>query len=528
MSDGVDDPRQEALGELALAALAWEEQDFEHAANHVCAALAHEPTLPEAHELLARLAARTEDGGVALFRPGRRAFIGQVVAYAHVLARRGDVVDALSLLAQATAHDPTRAWADVAWVHAVDPGQINPEHLVGLLLTVLGALPDPAPAPVAAANRAYLALAERALAAFPRAALLHGAASGVARRMGAVPLALRWSARGAQLESGKLTEMWRANALRADGQLDAAVTAMRSAQRHDPEDLAVTSDLAIWLTEAGQPAEGLRLIEAAIRRDPSYDCAVHTAHRLRFLADGNPEHLVALADFMRTQPAASHEHLDLDECCEALPWLGFVPPSAGAASAPGASIPGAPTRGRRDLDALLDLGWGPPPSRYDLAIRLSGLPADDLVAALHAAEGGDAVARRRQLWCCLGLLHHRTGEPWPVSTRRRLLVELAFGAADQAAEAALYALVTAAWVDPDCRADVAELVGARFDASQSDSGPAVAQLAFVTPGLDGALRARIWAVCAQAWPRSYHPSALRPLSAPMPRRSWLDRLLRRS
>ncbi|MDI1459789.1 hypothetical protein QEZ54_02290 [Catellatospora sp. KI3] len=526
MSDGVDDPRQEALGELALAALAWEEQDYEHAANHVCAALAHEPTLPEAHELLARLAARDDDGGMALFRPGRRAFIGQVVAYAHVLARRGDVVDALSLLAQATAHDPSRAWADVAWVHAVDPGALNPEHLVGLLLTVLGALPDPAPAPVAAANRAYLSLAERALAAFPRAALLHGAASGVARRMGAVPLALRWSARGAQLESGKLTEMWRANALRADGQLDAAVAAMRTAQRHDPDDLAVTSDLAIWLTEAGQAGEGLRLIEAAIRRDPSYDCAVHTAHRLRFLADGDPEHLVALADFTRTQPSVSHEHLDLDECCEALPWLGFVPPPDGA-PAPDGRAPALPVRGRRDLDALLDLGWGPPPSRYDLAIRLSGLGADDLLAALHAAEGGDAAARRRQLWCCLGLLHHRTGEPWPVSTRRRLLVELAFGAADRAAEAALYAMVTAAWVDPDCRADVAELVAARFDASPDGGGTTVAQLAFVTPGVDPAVRARIWTVCERAWPRSYQPAASRAPALPMPRRSWLDRLLRR-
>ncbi|GHJ50127.1 hypothetical protein Cs7R123_74690 [Catellatospora sp. TT07R-123] len=522
MSDGVDDPHQEALGELALAALAWDEQDFEHAANHLCAALAHEPTLPEAHELLARLAARDDDGGVALFRPGRRAFIGQVVAYAHVLARRGDVVDALSLLAQATAHDPSRPWADVAWVHAVDPGRINPEHLVGVLLTVLGALPDPAPAPVAAANRAYLVLAERALTAFPRAALLHGAASGVARRMGAVPLALRWAERGAYLESGKLTEMWRANALRADGQLDAAVAAMRAAQRHDPDDLAVTSDLAIWLTEAGRPDEGLRLIEAAVRRDPTYDCAVHTAHRLRFLADGDPGHLVALADFMRAQPSGSHEHLDLDECCEALPWLGYVPPPTGAPSGPA-----APLRGGGELDALLDLDWGPPPSRYDLAIRLSSLRTEDLLAVLHAAEGGDAGARRRQLWCCLGLLHHRTGEPWATSTRRRTLVDLAFGPADGAAEAALYALATAAWVDPDCRADVAELVAARFDAAASaEGGATVAQLAFITPGLDEAVRTRVWAVCAGHWPRPYTPMAHRALPAP-PRRSWLDRLLRR-
>jgi hypothetical protein len=39
---------------------------------------------------------------------------------------------------------------------------------------------------------------------------------------------------------------------------------------------------------------------------------------------------------------------------------------------------------------------------------------------------------------------------------------VAFGIEDWASEAALFALVTAAWVDPDARTDVAATVGARL------------------------------------------------------------------
>ncbi|MEU8078549.1 tetratricopeptide repeat protein [Catellatospora citrea] len=609
MADGVNDPHQEALGELALAGLALDEHDLDHAVSHLSVALAHEPGLPEAHELLAKLAARSDDGGLALFRPGERAPVGRVVAFAHVLARHGGYADALSLLAQATVHNPGRPWADVSWVQALDPRLVPADRLVRVLLAVLGALPDPAPAPIAAATRPYLALAERALAAYPQDALLHGAASGVARRLREVPLALRWAQRGVELESTKLTEMWWGNALRADGQLAAAVRAMRAAQRHDPDDLSVTSDLALWLTELGHTAEALDLIEQALVKDPSYDCAVHTAHRLRFQSDGDPDHLVALADFMRATTDASHEHHDLQHCCDGLPWLGYVPaavevcvkvlrtttdeqrahpgemglsrmesPSAlallrrawpgvaVAASEPGLPDPRVALRpgirlwdfdgtrpspalepptppAAREIAAMLPLGWAPPPMAYDMAVRLSGVPVDELLAALvhpptPAVETDpDRVSvpeRQLQVWACLGLLHHRTGEPWATSTRRRLLVEIAFGAEDWTTEAALYALVTAAWVDPSCRTDVAELVAARLrallDAGRTRAitiGASVAQLAFITPGMPAAVRTLARELAQGQWPASatYTPGPAAPL--PRPRRSWLDRLLGR-
>ncbi|MEV4416335.1 tetratricopeptide repeat protein [Catellatospora sp. NPDC049609] len=536
MSDGVNDPHQEALGELALAALALDEHDEEHAVRHLSAALAYEPTLPEAHELLEKIAAHADDGGLTLFHPGERATVGRVAAFAHVLARHGRHADALSLLAQATVHDPARPWADVSWVQALDAGRVGVDHLLRVLLSVLGALPDPAHGPVARACRPYLDLARRSLTAYPDEALLHGAASGIARRLREVPLALAWAERGVRLQSNKLTEMWWGNALRAAGRLDEAVRAMRAARRHDPADLSVASDLALWLTELGHTAEALALIEQAMASDPSYDCAVHTAHRLRFLADGDPDHLVALADFMRATTDASHEHFDLQQCCDRLPWLGFVP-EAGDPIATAGPTPDPPhPTSARALAAMLPLGWGPPPMAYDAAVRLAGVPVDDLLAALAhppVPAGTDpdrvpAARRGLRLWACLGLLHHDASQPWFTSNRRRLLLDLALGAGEGPVEA-LYALVTAAWVDPGCRADVAALLEARLRAVPEarrrhpfTADVAVAQLAFVTPGMPAAARALAREITGDTPPA---PSPAAPL--PQPRRPWLSRLLRR-
>ena len=99
-----------------------------------------------------------------------------------------------------------------------------------------------------------------------------------------------------------------------------------------------------------------------------------------------------------------------------------------------------------------------------------------------------------QVWACLGLLHHRTDEPWESSTRRRVLLDLVWGVEDWITEAALFALVTAAWVDPAVRDDVAEVVAERFRdalavARQRPSSItwSLARLALITPGIDPAV-----------------------------------------
>lgn len=67
-----------------------------------------------------------------------------------------------------------------------------------------------------------------------------------------------------------------------------------------------------------------------------------------------------------------------------------------------------------------------------------------------------------QVWACLGLAHHRTDEPWAVSRRRSLLVDVLNNAEDWVCEAAALAIVATAWTDPAVRKDAAGLVGRRL------------------------------------------------------------------
>jgi tetratricopeptide (TPR) repeat protein len=322
MSDGLDAPAQEAHGELSLARVALAEDDLSHAANHVAGAIAHAPHLPEVHEMLAELARRA-DGGLGLFPLQEHAYIGTVVAHAHLLAHT-DPGGALGLLAQATAFDPGKPWADAAWVRALDPRALDPDALARLLVTVMTGLGDPAAPEVREANEVYLDLTHRALSAHPDHAMLHGVAAGLGRRLGETATAVRWGERAVRLAPSKLTYVWYSYALRADGQFEAALSMMRDARQRYPLDLDLAADMANWLYEADRIDEAVALIEEAMRIDPSYDCAVHTAHRLRFIRDGEPRHLVALVDFIRENPVPSHEHTDLADCCHGRPWLGRI------------------------------------------------------------------------------------------------------------------------------------------------------------------------------------------------------------
>lgn len=117
-----------------------------------------------------------------------------------------------------------------------------------------------------------------------------------------------------------------------------------------------------------------------------------------------------------------------------------------------------------------------PSAAYDLAVALSGLSPDALLGLMaHGIPAPDTQAWRQisrddptywprsaQAWACLGLLHHNADEPWPSSARRQVLVDLLRGAEDWSTDAAMNALVVAAWADPAIRGDVAGLVTARF------------------------------------------------------------------
>jgi hypothetical protein len=305
-----------------------------------------------------------------------------------------------------------------------------------------------------------------------------------------------------------------------------------------------------------------------MQRVPDYDCAVHTAARLRFERDGDVRHLVGLVDFMREHPVTSHEHTDLDGACRGRPWLSMVGGPAesvinllhqigrdrrdmtGAATVSALEVPsalavvhrelpgleltiqGAPPpdmvgpqrpdgrvlwlydglaarpavpppspRARELLQGLVWPFWPNPVAAYDQALPLGQLGAEELISLLvHPPAGTDdklpdgVWERACQVYACLGLLHSeelRAGaEPGDTSRSRALLTAIAFGVEDWTTEAALFALVVAAWLDPACREEVREVVGRRFVAAVRQSEGRVvtireslAELALITPGM---------------------------------------------
>ena len=536
---------REAEGELSLARIALAEfdgrsassraeNDLHHAANHVAGALGAAPWLPEAHELLAAVAARSADGGLGLF-PLERGYIGTVVAHAHLLAAR-DPNRALALLCQASAHDPDRPWADVPWVRALDPARIDPVALVRRLVAVVPGIGEPAPESRRRANHVYLDLVRRAVVTYPNEANLHGVGAALARRFGETALAVELGERGYRLDETKLTTTWYAYALRADGRLDDAVALMRRGYERNPFDLDMRADVANWLAGAGRLDEAIAIVEEGMRVDPTYDCAVHTAHRLRFQRDRDPRHLIALNDFIRDNPVESHTHTDLAQACDAQVWLcraagatesvinamtqlvgrqvdvgslsvavsALEVPSAltllrrtypgttitiqgrapadmtrplrpgpvlwrydGLVASPAVPMPSAGATER--LAALTQVWWRDPVTAHDVALPLGELAPEDLLASLvhpppsrPMPDGTPAGywVRCAQAFACLGLLH--CAAVGSTVDRRALLTAIAYGIEDWTTEAALFALIVAAWTDPSCREEVAATVSGRF------------------------------------------------------------------
>ncbi|MEU8260151.1 tetratricopeptide repeat protein [Micromonospora sp. NPDC048999] len=506
-----DDPALSAAEELALARLALAEGDLPHAAGHVAAALVQAPTLPEVHEALARVAAAS-GGDLELFPLSHHAYVGAVVARAHLLAAAGHPAEGLDLLAAATGYAPTADWAGVPWVTSPElPERLEPERTARILMQLCAAVPDPVPRRLRDPLRPYLTLARNAVTVHPGHPLLLGAASALARRLGEAALAVTWAARGVRAEPSKLGEVWLGYAYRSAGRIREALAALGRAVAHDPDDLAVYADIAGTLADHGRLDEALEWIDRALAKDPTFDCAVHTAYRLRFQRDEDVTHLVALADFTRDHPDDSHEHGDLAECCRGRPWLGQVTPASGPVPdgrRAGAPTPPAPSAEAAErIQQLAHPAWPDPPAAYDAAVGLATLDLDDLLGLLAHPPEAPATALGRvlagqdpslwvrcvQVWACLGLLHHRTDEPWAESTRRRVLLELVV--ADRITEAALFALVTAAWVDPAVRADVATVVAGRLAdaAAVARERPvpmvvSLAHLALATPDLAPATR----------------------------------------
>ncbi|WP_067508042.1 tetratricopeptide repeat protein [Actinoplanes sp. TFC3] len=506
----MDEARRSAERDLEQAREALERGEMHQAADHLAGAIAHAPTDPATHELLGRLAERT-GGALELFPIEQHAFVGTVVARAHLLAAAGRPEDGLPLLVAASGHTPDVEWAGVPWVRdpelaaRVEPGLLA--HIVMQLCTAIG---DPAPESGRAALQPYLTLVRHAVDAHAEHAMLLGAASALARRLEEPAQAVDWALRGARLRPSKLAEIWLGYAYRSAGRIPECLAALRRAVMYDPDDLSLYADIAGTLADADRLEDALNWIDRALSKDPAFECAVHTGHRLRYHADGDLAHLVRLADFQRDHPDDTHEHTDLADCCADQPWLSRVPSAPELPLDPARTpFPAALTPSAESVERLHRVAhplWPHPPAAYDAALSLMLVEPRDLLALIVRPpdapddETGRALATHSpalwaqcaRVWACLGLLHHGADEPWAGSKRRRLLVSLATDGLDRIAEAALSALVTYAWVDPQARPDVAALLASRLEDAAGTPGLAwsVAHLVLATPDVRPEIRQR--------------------------------------
>jgi hypothetical protein len=189
------------------------------------------------------------------------------------------------------------------------------------------------------------------------------------------------------------------------------------------------------------------------------------------------------------------------------------------------AVPAPSPRAVEILHAAGDEAWPSMLSGYLQAQPLGELPLDDLLGLLAHLPGPPDTPRWRHLatttptywyrlmqpWVCLGILHHAADEPWPTSTRRQVLVDLAFGVEDWVSDAALFALVTVAYREPERRDEVRDLVRSRLDAAAAADRwvsirASLAELMLVTPGC----RAEDRAAARAAAPKDHPQSAGRP------------------
>jgi hypothetical protein len=166
-------------------------------------------------------------------------------------------------------------------------------------------------------------------------------------------------------------------------------------------------------------------------------------------------------------------------------------------------VPAVPAPSAAAVQLLHEAGgepWASPLSGYVQAAPLGNLSLEDLLGLLVHLPGPPDTQRWQilakstptywyrlmQPWVCLGILHHDTDEPWPTSTRRAVLTDLALGIEDWVVDSALFALVTAAYRDPAVREEVRSLVRTRLDAAVAANRlvtieDSLAKLMLVTP-----------------------------------------------
>ncbi|WP_369183353.1 hypothetical protein [Streptomyces sp. Y1] len=327
-----DDQRLAAEGEVAVARLAIDSGELDHAADHLADAIVADPQLPELHEALAELCAAAGGPAAAreLFPLEGQVFLGSVVCRAHVEAAAGDWDSAVGLLASAIQYEPSRPWAHTAWLAREDlPALVDPDAVAQAVARAAGPLPDPLPAELADSVRPFEAFVQAVVAQHADHPLLLAMASGLTRRLGATARAVELAERAHRLAPGYLSSVMLGNALRSDGRPEPALAVWEAElDRTPPEQDDSSSYLAVDVAELygalGRAAEGLPWLDRVLAAEPDHPKAGPARYALCHALDGDPAHLLGLADHHRAHPDHEYAQELLERLSHREPWLGMV------------------------------------------------------------------------------------------------------------------------------------------------------------------------------------------------------------
>jgi tetratricopeptide (TPR) repeat protein len=316
----------EAEGEIALARLALHDGDLAHAATHVGGAMGLDPRLPEAHEVLAELAARAGGDAAALdLFPMDEPYIGKAACHAHLLAALGRWDEALGLLAAVMAADLGRPFAHVAWLGRPDlPSLVTSDAVTRAIARMAPALGDQAGPEVRGFVEPFYTLIRTMVAAHPDDTALLSMGSGLARRLGDVDRAISWASQAHRIRPDYLPSVMLGQALRVAGRPDDAIDVWSDQLRRDPSDTYLPVDIAELYAATARPGLGLPWVERVLAVEPDHEKAAPAALGIRYAIDGDVAHLVALVDHLRAHPDHEYAATVLAQHSYEMPWLGMV------------------------------------------------------------------------------------------------------------------------------------------------------------------------------------------------------------
>lgn len=298
-------PGKDVRLELTLAGRDVESGDLTRAAVRVSNVLVSAPALPEAHEMLARLATHPR-GGRDLFPMTSPLALARVVARAHVVAAEGDFSYALRLLGKAQAYAPETAWADVLWVtDAATASSIDPAVVTNLAVDLLELLRDRGADGLRPAMNPYLQLIRNTIAIHPDDANLLGAAGYFVRRFDAAEAA-GYATRADQLAPSHASAIALGLIYRDLGRTSEALHAFERALNCKPGNLEVYADICDLLLGADRLDEALTYAQRALAIDPGHICSQIAARAVQFRQTRKAADFDAFTGLVRAQPIGTH------------------------------------------------------------------------------------------------------------------------------------------------------------------------------------------------------------------------------